>query len=95
MSSLVERQPNEEGPKIMKATQKQSRCFCCKQKIEPGQEYFYLPMSLYDQRRHTTCARKTPGRAARRTTIRTYSDGFDKRRRGNNGAGGDGWTHVG
>lgn len=91
MSDLVARQPNELGPNLMKPGMKVSRCFCCKQPIEVGQEYFHIPASLYNQRRHTTCTRRTPGCNKRITRIiGTRSDGFSKRRRG----GLDGWSEV-
>ena len=59
---VLAQQPNERGPVVMKEGGR-NRCFCCKKHIEPGQKYYYIPTSVYTQRRHVTCARKTHGQA--------------------------------
>lgn len=54
----IAKQSNEYGPNTMKEGMKRSKCFVCKQPIEIGQQYFHIPASLYNQRRHTICARQ-------------------------------------
>ena len=92
---LLEKQPNEIGPRVMTEGRKQKTCFCCKQKIQVGREYYMIPTT--GMKRHTTCKRASPGVVKEFcVTHHSSSDYYDKRRRGGGHgySGGDGWTRL-
>ena len=59
---LLQKQENEEGPKITGEKEGHRHCFVCRSPIAVGLPYYFIRCGSSTIRRHTTCQRKQTGK---------------------------------